>query len=209
MGSLKLVLGSLEIHRKTKLNCLRVQEVLYLEFQLSAWATIIKFIWPLAATSPKITIWIQNFHSVLGLGFSRPSALENEVGVMWEIISFHFVEQNVREMGLMPSPNKLTGEWPWQIWVRAVTGPQSAMNCELARAVLCAIQQLSFAEEAAEQNGMTCTDCFLLVLPTFLLWQLLAVQSEEQQNILYWRGLNIGQRKWGHIPSVCGEELHG
>lgn len=56
MGNLKLVLGSLEIHRKTKLNCLRVQEVLYLEFQLSAWATIIKFIWPLAATSPKITI---------------------------------------------------------------------------------------------------------------------------------------------------------
>jgi len=52
MRNLKLVLASLERHRKTKLNCPRVQGGLHLEFQLSTWATIINFI---SATSCNFT----------------------------------------------------------------------------------------------------------------------------------------------------------
>lgn len=37
----------------------------------------------------------------------------------------------------------------------------------------------------------------------------MAAQSEEHENILYWGGLNMGQREWSHIPGVCGKELHG
>lgn len=85
MRNLKLVLGSLERHRKTKLNCPRVQGGLYLEFQLNAWATVVKFT---AATSPRLTISIQDFHSVLQQGLSRPVALENEVGLIWRIFVF-------------------------------------------------------------------------------------------------------------------------
>lgn len=86
----------------------------------------------------------------LALDLSRSVALENKAGVIQQIFSFHFVEQNVRELGLMPPPCKLIGEWSWQIWAESNDSPQSTINWELARAVLCMIQQLNFPEEAGK-----------------------------------------------------------